>query len=110
MKPGQDRIVSHTDAEWSALNPVLADGEIGINRDGGRLKYGDGLTPWAGLPYLDESYARSVEVAQVAASVAAVSTVADDADRVTKGLDARVSALQAKVDALSTTVAIGPTP
>lgn len=42
-------------AEWAALNPVLGDGEIGFERDTGRLKIGNGTTPWNSLvsPYLD---------------------------------------------------------
>lgn len=42
-------------AEWAALNPVLADGELGVERDTGRIKAGNGATPWNSLvsPYLD---------------------------------------------------------
>lgn len=38
---------------WAAVNPVLADGEPGYERDTRRLKVGDGVTPWNGLPYSD---------------------------------------------------------
>lgn len=38
-------------ANWTANNPVLAQDEIGIERDTNRLKIGDGSTPWADLPY-----------------------------------------------------------
>lgn len=78
MKPGQDRIVSHTDAEWTSMDPVLADGEIGINRNGGRMKYGDGVTRWSALPYLDQNFAVKAEVAAVSAQLDDVRTrVAD---------------------------------
>ena len=42
-----------TAAQWTAANPTLADGEIGIETDSNpRLfKVGDGLTSWASLPY-----------------------------------------------------------
>lgn len=36
---------------WTANNPVLAQDEIGIERDTNRLKIGDGSTAWADLPY-----------------------------------------------------------
>jgi hypothetical protein len=38
-------------ADWSTINPVLSQGEIGLELDTGRLKIGDGLTPWNGQPY-----------------------------------------------------------
>jgi len=37
--------------EWIAKNPILAAGEPGVERDTGRLKIGDGTTPWNELPY-----------------------------------------------------------
>jgi hypothetical protein len=40
-----------TAAEWAAVNPVLAQGEPGIETDTGKQKFGDGLTVWAGLAY-----------------------------------------------------------
>lgn len=38
-------------ADWTSINPVLAEGEIGIETDTGKLKTGDGVTCWTGLPY-----------------------------------------------------------
>jgi hypothetical protein len=32
-------------------NPVLADGEIGVETDTGKTKIGDGTTAWNNLPY-----------------------------------------------------------
>lgn len=48
------RIQSRIDtaANWSAKNPVLLEGEIGIESDTCRLKAGDGTTAWNTLPYL----------------------------------------------------------
>jgi len=40
-----------TSAAWSAANPVLMQGEIGIDRDSGRIKVGDGVTAWNSLPF-----------------------------------------------------------
>jgi hypothetical protein len=40
-----------TAAEWTAANPVLADGEPGVERDTGKVKFGDGVAAWADRPY-----------------------------------------------------------
>lgn len=40
-----------TAAQWSAANPTLASGEPGYELDTGKEKRGDGVTPWATLPY-----------------------------------------------------------
>lgn len=38
-----------TAAQWTAANPVLADGEAGFSRDTGVFKIGDGVTTWNNL-------------------------------------------------------------
>lgn len=38
-------------AAWTLANPVLADGEIGWERDTRQFKVGDGVTTWNLLPY-----------------------------------------------------------
>jgi hypothetical protein len=40
-----------TSAEWDSANPILAQGEIGVNLDGNRFKIGTGLTSWNYLDY-----------------------------------------------------------
>lgn len=40
-----------TTANWAAANPVLAEGEPGLNTDNDGIKYGDGVTAWNSLPY-----------------------------------------------------------
>ena len=40
-----------TAAEWTATNPVLAEGEAGMELDTHKLKVGDGTTHWTSLPY-----------------------------------------------------------
>lgn len=40
-----------TAAQWTAANPVLAQGEPGFEYDTGKLKYGDGATAWNSLTY-----------------------------------------------------------
>jgi hypothetical protein len=36
---------------WVKYNPVLAEGEPGVETDTGRLKIGDGIQSWTALPY-----------------------------------------------------------
>ena len=39
-----------TSAEWSSVNPVLAEGELGFESDTKVIKFGDGITAWDSLP------------------------------------------------------------
>lgn len=48
----QIQIRRDTSANWALYNPVLHDGEPGIELDTFRIKYGDGTTAWNSLPYL----------------------------------------------------------
>lgn len=40
-----------TATQWTTANPVLAAGEIGLETNTNRTKYGDGTTAWSSLPY-----------------------------------------------------------
>lgn len=40
-----------TEAQWSAENPLLAQGELGLEFDTGRFKIGDGIDLYNDLPY-----------------------------------------------------------
>jgi len=40
-----------TETEWASVNPILAEGEMGIETDTDLFKIGDGLTPWNSLDY-----------------------------------------------------------
>lgn len=39
-----------TAAQWAALDPVLAEGEFGVDITNHQIRVGDGVTPWSGLP------------------------------------------------------------
>ncbi len=45
------RIRRDTAANWTAVNPVLASGEPGLETDTRKIKYGDGATAWSSLAY-----------------------------------------------------------
>jgi hypothetical protein len=38
-------------AQWATVNPVLANREMGVETNTGKIKFGDGVTLWANLPY-----------------------------------------------------------
>lgn len=38
-------------SEWTAANPTLAQGEIGLELDSGQFKIGDGFSPWTSIQY-----------------------------------------------------------
>ena len=40
-----------TTLEWTAVNPILHDGEIGVDTDLNNFKMGDGVSSWTELPY-----------------------------------------------------------
>ena len=40
-----------TAAEWTASNPVLAQGEMGLETDTNQFKIGNGLNNWSALSY-----------------------------------------------------------
>lgn len=40
-----------TSANWSSVNPILAQGELGLELDTARYKIGDGVTAWNTLSY-----------------------------------------------------------
>lgn len=44
-----------TAADWTLVNPVLLAGELGVETDTGRFKFGNGANPWNELPYSGES-------------------------------------------------------
>lgn len=45
-----------TAAQWSAANPVLSAGELGVDTSSGKVKLGNGTTDWNGLPFLFENH------------------------------------------------------
>lgn len=60
MKVGRNNVVMSQrrdiSANWEAVNPILASGEIGVEGtptvDMDRMKIGDGVTAWKDLPYV----------------------------------------------------------
>lgn len=40
-----------TAAQWTAADPILAEGEIGLETDTGKIKFGNGVGLWSALSY-----------------------------------------------------------
>ena len=49
--PVQIQLRNGTAAQWTAANPTLAAGEVGIETDTKKQKFGDGTTAWNSLAY-----------------------------------------------------------
>ena len=51
MSYGQFQFRRDTAANWTANNPILLSGELGIETDTKQFKIGDGVTSWTTLAY-----------------------------------------------------------
>lgn len=59
-------------AQWTTVNPVLVNGEMALESDTARIKFGDGITAWTDLPYV------SGHVLSVAGRTGVIVLVKDD--------------------------------
>lgn len=67
-----------TAANWKSKNPVLTDGELGIETDTHLIKVGDGTTAWSNLSYIGTTNSEHANVAtnaNVAAKVESILTL-----------------------------------
>ncbi len=78
-----------TASQWNTANPILAEGEIGIEvpstgvgKGLSKIKIGDGVTAWKSLPYaINVSVVQNLDTASTTnvPSVTAVKTAIDEA-------------------------------
>jgi hypothetical protein len=72
----QIQIRNGTAAQWTSANPVLAAGEVGIENDTRKQKFGDGTTAWNSLAYASGGTVTSVgATSPVASSGGATPTI-----------------------------------
>ena len=64
-----------TASEWTSANPILLEGEVGVETDSKKLKVGDGLTVWASLPYITLTPAAAASLYATIASPTFTGTV-----------------------------------
>src|ERR1700691_5409998 len=55
-------------AQWTSANPVLAQGELGLETDTDKVKIGDGSTAWTSLSYFAGTVASSTTTPQITLS------------------------------------------
>ena len=66
-----------TAAQWTAANPTLAEGEMGVETDTGQFKVGDGTTAWNSLapPFPPLYFTENVKTANYTLALADVAKV-----------------------------------
>lgn len=67
-----------TAQRWIDVNPILRQGEPGFEYDTGKLKIGDGFTPWLALPYINDVNVSGQEEMVVVASYSDLPKVGDE--------------------------------
>lgn len=71
-----------TAAQWTAANPVLAVGEMGLETDSNSFKIGNGLTAWTNLSYVTVNGNvpdGAITEAKLASSAVSATKIATDA-------------------------------
>ena len=91
-----------TAAQWTSANPTLAAGEIGLESDTRKIKFGDGSTAWSSLNYLNVGDIDEVSQDAVNAALTMGSGLSksydDNANTITLSVDTSVVATRSYVD------------
>ena len=83
-----------TSANWTSANPVMAQGELGIETNTNKVKAGDGSTAWSSLTYLIDvgSYLTATSTNTLSNKTLAATTLSGQLT----GADQTVSAINLK--------------
>ena len=73
-----------TSANWTPANPILASGEMGLETDTNKFKFGDGISHWNSLIYAITAGTTQIWSGQVTINFGATAT--DEANYVVTGL------------------------
>jgi hypothetical protein len=93
-----------TASQWSTTNPVLAAGEMGVETDTNKFKFGNGTATWSALSYANADTAGITEISQDAIDAALsmgtglTKTYNDGANTITIAINDAVWANRAYVD------------
>lgn len=101
-----------TSANWTSEDPVLLDGEPGLETDTRKFKIGDGATAWTSLAYFDGTVAESVRDIIGATLVQGTGigiTVDDGANTITIVLDTATALAWAALHRFAAGIRIGGT-
>ena len=91
-------------ADWTSVNPILAAGEMGVETDTNKFKFGNGTGAWSTLAYAASDSEAIVEISQDAINTALTmgsgltKTYNDGANTITISVDSAVVALKSYVD------------
>ena len=102
--PKQVQIRRDTAALWTSIDPTLAQGELGMETDTGKLKIGNGTTTWKNLTYLATTvsppdWSSVTQEARIQSSdIASGDNLSYDVDISTDGNTVAVGALVASSD------------
>jgi hypothetical protein len=102
----QIRLRRDTAANWTAENPVLLNGEVGLETDTRKFKVGNGSTAWSGLSYWPAATATMAR-GQCSKVDSVTIAIATQGTYVTTGLTATLDAATAQDMVLGTTDAFG---
>jgi len=98
------KLRNDTAANWTAANPVLLLGEIGVETDNRRYKIGDGTTAWSGLSYYIDGVAVRGQCSKMTDGTIDITT---QGTYISTGLTATLDSSTAYGMVLSTTDAFG---
>jgi hypothetical protein len=90
-----------TSSAWASVNPVLADGEVGFEKDTKRIRVGNGVSNFLSLPFF------SADPGFTAAGTALATAEDAAAQRVALGFTAAGTALATAADAAAQRTALG---
>ena len=103
-----------TSTQWTSTNPVLAAGEMGVETDTNKFKFGNGTATWSALSYANADTAGITEISQDAINAALsmgtglTKTYNDGANTITIAIDdtvwANKSYVTSAISSLSNTV------
>ena len=103
--PVQIQFRRDTAAAWTAANPTLAAGELGLETDTSFYKIGNGSTAWTSLAYgtiAGVPANNSITSAMIVNGTIVAGDIASDAITTAKILDANVTAAKLASDAITT--------
>ncbi len=103
--PVQIQFRRDTAAAWTAANPTLAAGELGLETDTSYYKIGNGSTAWTSLAYgtiAGVPANNSITSAMIVNGTIVAGDIASDAITTAKILDANITAAKLASDSVTT--------